>query len=220
MVPSPLYFITDRQASGQRSVPDLVKAAIEGGLKLLQYREKELPKRETFLVARDLRELTRLAEVTLIINDDLDLTMAVEADGVHLGQEDLPLPVARKILGHRKIIGISVRDIAAAQRAVQEGADYIAVGPIFRSSTKLVRSPMGCSIIREIRKVTRLPLFGIGGIDPTNACEVIQAGADGVGVIASLHQALDVTKATRQFLKLLAGCKKKQDWHLCSEKKS
>ncbi len=220
MMLSPLYFITDRQASGKRSVPDLVRDAIEGGLKLLQYREKALPKRETYLVAQALRELTRSAKATLIINDDLDLVMAVEADGVHLGQEDLPLPVAREILGHHKIIGISVRDISAAQRAFHEGADYLAVGPIFGSSTKLVCPPMGCGIIREIRKVTHLPLFGIGGIDSTNACEVMQAGADGVAVISSLHQASDVTKATRQFLNLLEECKKMQDRHPSSEKKS
>lgn len=207
MTLSPLYLITDRQASGRRSIPDLVKAAMEGGLKLLQYREKELPKRETFHVAQVLRELTQSAGATLIINDDLDLAMAVEADGVHLGQEDLPLPVARKILGPGKILGISVRDVTAAQRAVQEGADYIAVGPIFRSSTKQVRSPMGCGIVREIRNIVRLPLFGIGGIDPSNACEVIQAGADGVAVIASLHQAPDVTRATRELLNLLEECK-------------
>jgi thiamine-phosphate diphosphorylase len=220
MILSPLYFITDRRASGKRSVPDLVKAVIEGGLKLLQYREKVLPKRETYLVAQALRELTRSAKATLIINDDLDLAMAVEADGVHLGQEDLPLSIARKILGHRMMIGISVRDIPAARRAVREGADYLAVGPIFASSTKLVCPPLGCGIIREIRKVTRLPLFGIGGIDPTNACEVMQAGADGVAVISSLHQASDVTEATRQFLNLLEECKKMQDRHPSSEKKS
>lgn len=217
---SPLYLITDRQASGKRPIPDLVKAAIEGGLKLLQYREKDLPKQETFLIAQVLRELTRSAKVTLIINDDLDLAMAVKADGVHLGQEDLPLPVARKILGDRKIIGISVRDISAAQRAAQQGADYLAVGPIFRSSTKLVRSPMGCSMIREIRKVTYLPLFGVGGIDLVNAREVMEAGADGVAVISSLHQASDVTEATRKFLNLLTECKKMQDRHPYSEKKS
>jgi thiamine-phosphate pyrophosphorylase len=220
MMLSPLYFITDRQAGGKRSVPDLVKAALEGGLKLLQYREKTLSKREAFHVAQALRELTRSARAVFIINDDLDLAMAVEADGVHLGQEDLPLPVAREILGDRKIIGISVRDISAAQRAVHEGANYLAVGPLFESSTKQVCPPMGCRVIREIRKVTPLPLFGIGGIDPTNACEVLQAGADGVAVISSLHRASDITKATRQFLNLLVEYKKMQDRHPCSEKNS
>jgi len=202
-----LYLVTDRRACGGRTLPDLVKAAIDGGLKLLQYREKELPKQETFEVARVLRELTRSAGVTFIINDSLDLALAVEPEGVHLGQEDLPLPLARKILGHRKIIGISVRDTLAAQQAVREGADYISVGPIFSSQTKQVFSPMGCGIIREIRKVSDLPLFGIGGIDPMNACEVIRAGADGVAVISSLHQSKDVTEATRAFVGLLRECK-------------
>ena len=202
-----LYLITDRRACSGRTVPDLVKAAIDGGLKLLQYREKELPKQETFEVARVLRELTRSAGVTFIINDNVDLAMAVEAEGVHLGQEDLPLPVARKILGLRKIIGISARDILAARQADREGADYISVGPIFSSRTKQVIPPMGCRIIGEIRKVTRLPLFGIGGIDPMNACEVIRAGADGVAVISNLHQAEDVTGATREFVDLLKECK-------------
>jgi len=203
-----LYLIADRRVSGERSVPDLVKAAIEGGLQLVQYREKELPKQDTFRVAQVLRELTQASGVVFIINDDVDLALAVEADGVHLGQEDLPLPVARKILGNRKIIGISVRDTHAAKQAVEERADYLAVGPIFSSTTKQVCPPMGCGIIREIRKLTDLPLFGIGGIDSTNACRVIQAGADGVAVIASLHKVSDVTRATREFLEILKRCKK------------
>jgi thiamine-phosphate pyrophosphorylase len=198
-----LYLIADRRASGERSIPDLVKAAIEGGLRLVQYREKDLPKRDTFRVAQALRDLTRGAGVTLIINDDVDLALAVEADGVHLGQEDLPLPVARRILGSHKIIGISVRDIQSAKQAVEEGADYIAVGPIFRSATKQVHPPLGCGIIREIRKATDLPLFGIGGIDPGNAREVILAGADGIAVCASLHKVTDVTRATRELLEIL-----------------
>jgi thiamine-phosphate pyrophosphorylase len=208
MISHPLYLITDRQAGGVRSIPDVVKAAIAGGIKLLQYREKDLSKRESFQVAQTLRELTREAQVTFLINDDMDLALAVEAEGVHLGQEDLPLLAARKILGSRKIIGISVRDIAAAQRAVREGADYLSVGPVFQSATKMVRSPMGCGIIRQVRQVTGLPLYGIGGIRPDNACEVIEAGADGVAVVHSLHQASDITKATREFLSVLNKCKK------------
>jgi len=205
---SGLYLITDRRACGDRSIQDVVQAAIDGGLKVLQYREKELPKRETYKVARILRELTSKTGVIFVINDDLDLVLAVEADGVHLGQEDLPLPVAREILGDQRIIGISARNVGAAKRAIQEGANYIAVGPIFMSRVKQVTSPLGCKIIREIRKLTDLPLFGIGGIGLTNVGEVVQAGADGVTVISALHEARDVTKTTREFLDLLRNCKK------------
>lgn len=208
MIRTELYLITDREASGERSVPELVQAAIAGGLKLVQYREKKLAKRETLSVAQVLRTLTQTAGVTLIINDDLDLAMAVGADGVHLGQEDLPVPVARKVLGADRIIGVSVRDTEAARRAIQEGADYLAVGPIYKSSTKLVRPPLGVEIIQQVRNITDLPLFGIGGIDPSNACAVVRAGADGIAAISSLHRASDVTTATREFLKLLKKCKK------------
>lgn len=203
---SGLYLITDRKACGDRPVAEFAQAAVDGGLKLLQYREKELSRRESYETATTLRELTRSFGVTLIINDDVDLALAVGADGVHLGQEDLPLSVARRILGPDKIIGISARDIQAARRAVEEGADYIAVGPIFRSKTKQVRPPLGCDIIREIHKAVHLPIFGIGGIDFNNACEVIRAGADGVAVIAALHEVKDVTRATREFLALLDSC--------------
>jgi thiamine-phosphate pyrophosphorylase len=204
---SGLYLITDRRACGGRSVLDLAKSAIEGGLKLLQYREKGLSRSEGFQVASALRELTQSAGVTLLINDDIDLCLAVEADGVHLGREDFPLPVARKILGHQKIIGISTRDPQAAKQADREGADYIAVGPIFSSKTKQVRPPLGCEILREIRRMTALPMFGIGGIDLTNACDVIRAGADGVAVISVLHEAHDVKSATRVMIDLLLKCK-------------
>jgi thiamine-phosphate pyrophosphorylase len=215
-----LYLITDRQASGGRSIPDLVRAAIAGGLRLVQYREKELPKRDTFQEAQVLRELTQASGVTFIINDDVDLAMAVEADGVHLGQEDLPLPVTRGILGDQKIIGISVQNIHSAKQAAAAGADYIAVGPIFSSTTKQARPPLGCGAIREIRTAIHLPLFGIGGINPSNACQVIVAGADGVAVIAALHQVPDVTRATREFLEVLRQCKKNETEEFIGRKKS
>lgn len=205
---SGLYLITDRRACGHLPLRQAVQAALSGGVRLIQYREKTLSKREAFLEAQDLRGLARQAGATFIVNDDADLAMAVEADGLHLGQDDLPLPVARKILGRRMIIGISARDIQAVSQAGREGADYVAVGPIFASPTKQVRPPLGPSVLREFRHAVRCPLFGIGGITPENACQVMEAGANGVAVVSAILGAPDVTAAVRNFIERLAKCGK------------
>ena len=203
---SGLYLITDRLSCGHRSVPAVVGSALEGGIQLVQYREKEQSSSETYVVARALHDLTRSAGAGLIINDDVDLVLALGADGLHLGQEDLPLPVARRILGEHKIIGVSVRDLQTAVRAEQEGADYIAVGPVFSSPTKQVVPPLGCEVIRQIRKQVHCPLFGIGGIQPDNSCQVIQSGADGVAVISALHRADDIRGAAQEWIQRLSQC--------------
>lgn len=203
-----LYLVADRAASAERSIIDVVRAAIRGGLRMLQYRDKSASRREAFAVASQLREIARPARVIFLINDDVDLALAVESDGVHLGQEDLPLPEARKILGPTRLIGVSAREIPAIRQAAEQGADYIAIGPIFRSRVKQAVPPLGCRMIREARQLTDRPLFGIGGIDSSNACEVIRAGADGVAVISALHDQDDIEAATRKFLKVLSECKK------------
>ncbi len=203
-----LYLITDRGACADRPIADVVQQALAGGLKLLQYREKSLSRRDAYAEATVLREMTRASGAVFIINDDIDLALAVEADGVHLGQEDMPLEVARRILGSDRVIGISARDRSAVRAALDGGADYIAIGPIYASKTKQVVAPLGFDLVRAARAMTERPIFGIGGIDHSNAAEVIRAGADGVAVISAVHDRPDVAAATRDFIRSLQALRK------------
>jgi thiamine-phosphate pyrophosphorylase len=200
----PLYLITDRLACGGRPLVDVVHAATAAGVRWVQYREKSLTRRARYEEALRLRRLTREAGAALIINDELDLAVAVEADGLHLGQEDLPLPVARQWLGTGRLIGVSTHTMEEARRASDEGADYIAVGPIFATTTKAVRAPVGCNAIHRVRAMTGIPLIAIGGITPENIGETLRAGAVGAAVISALCGAADVSAVVAAFNRSIA----------------
>ena len=200
----PLYLIADRQACGDRSLLDVVRVAMASGVRWVQYREKLLTRRDRYQEAIRLRRLTREFGAVFIINDELDLAVAVEADGLHLGQEDLPLPVSRRWLGKGRLIGVSTHTVEEARRASVEGADYIAVGPIFATRTKETRPPIGCEAIRRVRAVTGIPLVAIGGITPVNIGETIRAGAAGAAVISALCGAADVSAAVAAFHRSIA----------------
>jgi len=202
--PAGLYLIADRQACGDRSLADVVRAATASGVRWVQYREKSLTRRDRYQEALRLRLLTREVGAVLIVNDELDLAVAVDADGLHLGQEDLPLPVARRWLGAGRVIGVSTHTMEEARRASEEGADYIAVGPIFATRTKAIRPPIGCDAIRRVRAVTGIPLVAIGGITPDNIGETIRAGAAGAAVISALCGATDVSAAVAAFHRSIA----------------
>lgn len=202
--PVGLYLIADRQACGGRPLLDVVRAATASGVRWVQYREKSLTRRDRYQEALRLRLLTRDVGAALIVNDELDLAVAVEADGLHLGQEDLPLPVARRWLGAGRLIGVSTHTIEEARRASAEGADYIAVGPIFATRTKATRTPVGCDAIRRARAVTGIPLVAIGGITPDNIGETIRAGAAGAAVLSALCGAIDVSAAVAAFHRSIA----------------
>jgi thiamine-phosphate pyrophosphorylase len=154
-----------------------------------------------------LREITRKYNAVLIINDDVDIALSVDADGVHLGQDDFPAHIARKILGEDKIIGLSTHSLKQAEEAQGSGADYIAIGPIFRSTTKDVREPLGAEIIKEIRKISRVPVIAIGGINEENIADVIKAGADGAAVISAIISREDITGAVKGFIKKVGDIK-------------
>ena len=203
-LPSGLYLIADRQACGTRSLDDVVRAALAAGVRWVQYREKSSTRRARYEEALRLRQQTREAGAALIINDELDLAVAVEADGLHLGQEDLPLPVARRWLGAGRLIGVSTHTGEEARRAIEEGADYIAVGPIFATTTKPARPPVGPEAIRRVRALTGIPLVAIGGITPDNIGQVIRAGAAGAAVISALCGAADVRAAVTAFQRSIA----------------
>lgn len=185
-----LYLVTDRRLSLGRSTVEVVAAAVSGGVTCVQLREKHCSTREFLEEARRVRELLVGTGVPLIINDRLDVALAVAADGVHLGQNDLPVADARRLVGERLVIGISAESVADAIRAEAEGADYIGVSPVFTTPTKMdTAPPLGLEGLREIRRAVSLPLVAIGSIRHDNAAEVLRAGADGLAVVSAIVSA-------------------------------
>jgi thiamine-phosphate pyrophosphorylase len=187
-----LYVILDRQFLAGRDELDIAGQIIEGGARVIQFRDKQSKKGELLLVAQKLRELCSQAGVLFIINDYLDLAMAVDADGLHIGQEDLPLPVVRRQLPIDKIVGCSVTTVSQATKAQNEGADYIAVGSIFPTTTKKEVTVVGVDILKELKQIVSTPLVAIGGINQSNVGEVVVAGADAVAVISAVLGEKDV----------------------------
>jgi len=196
---APLYLIADRTACRGRPLLEVVETAIAAGVRWIQYREKALTRRARYEEARRLRELTRRAGAVLVINDELDLAVAVEADGLHLGQDDLPLAVARPHIGAGRFIGVSTHTLQEAEAAAEGGADYLAVGPIFATAAKPARAPVGCDAIRRVRAITPLPIVAIGGITHENVAEVIRAGANSAAMISALCGADDLPGMVDKF---------------------
>ena len=187
-----LYLVTDRALARGRDLADVVRAAVAGGVTCVQVREKDCSNREFLDVARRVQAVLRGTGVPLLINDRLDIALAVGAEGVHLGQQDLTLADARRLGPAAWIIGISAESVEDARRADAEGADYIGVSPVFATPTKTdTATPLGLEGLRQIRAVTRLPLVAIGGINLGNAREVIRAGADGLAVVSAIVSADD-----------------------------
>lgn len=180
-----LYLVTDREISG---LPhrEIARRAIDAGVRVIQMREKALPKRDIYREAVLLRELTSRHGVTFIINDYVDIALMVDADGVHLGQEDMPVREARQVLGRKKIIGVSTHTLKEALKAQEEGADYIGFGPIFGTTTKDAGRPKGLRALRRVREHTVMPIVAIGGITPDNARDVLSSGADAIAVISAI----------------------------------
>jgi len=197
---SGLYVILDRQFLAGRDELGMAGQVIEGGARVIQLRDKQSKKRELLLVAQKLRELCSQAGVLFIINDYLDLAMAVDADGLHIGQEDLPLPVVRKELPIDKIVGCSVTTTIQATKAQNEGADYIAVGSIFPTKTKKEATVVGVDILKELKRIVSTPLVAIGGINQNNVGEVVSAGADAVAVISAVLGEKDVRRAVQKLV--------------------
>ncbi len=205
MIDYSLYLVTDRTLSKGRSNRQIVEAAVAGGVTCVQLREKHCGTREFIQEALALQPLLRDHHIPLIINDRLDVALAVEADGVHLGQSDMPIGMARNIGGRTLIIGISAESTYDALRAEREGADYIGISPVFATPTKTdTAAPLGLEGVTKIRELVDIPLVGIGGINQHNAASVIAAGADGVAVVSAIVSATDPTEATRT-LKTLVG---------------
>jgi thiamine-phosphate diphosphorylase len=185
-----LHLVTDRSLSRGRSLVEVVAEAVAGGVTCVQLREKCCSTREFLQEALALKELLQSWRVPLIINDRVDIALAVAADGVHLGQTDMPISHARRLLGQNCLIGISAESVADAIEAEQQGADYIGISPVFSTPTKTDTAPaLGLEGVRRIRELVRIPLVGIGGINQTNARQVLAAGADGVAVVSAIMAA-------------------------------
>jgi thiamine-phosphate pyrophosphorylase len=202
-LPSPLYAILDTSFSKGRSPITILREFLAGGVRLVQLRAKELSSGEFFTLAKEARQLTREAGATFIVNDRSDIAFACNADGVHLGQDDLPLAAARKLIGPQKMIGISTHDLDQARSAELNGADYIGFGPIFGSTTKDTGySARGLEMLREIRAAVKLPIVAIGGITENNVAEVWKSGADAAAIISDLMGAEDVEEKVKRTLVL------------------
>ncbi len=200
------YFVTDKKLS-KKGITSDVKQALRAGVKCVQYRSKYIDIERTYAEALKLRRICK--DITFLINDRLDLALRVKADGVHLGQDDLPIAMARRLLGENKIIGLTVHSIKEAREAKKSGADYIAVSPIYPTKTKRdAGKPKGTALIKKIKKTAKLPVVAIGGINLSNAREVIRAGADGLCAISCVVTKPDVKKEIEKFQQLFksAAC--------------
>lgn len=191
-----LYLVTERRILGDTSLKEAVEKAIIGGVTIVQVREKDVSTREFYQVALEVKKVTDYYRVPLLINDRIDIAQAIDADGVHLGQKDMPLTVARNILGRNKIIGISAGSVIEAREAEEKGADYIGVSGVFPTNSKKdVKITIGLEGLQEISAHIKIPKVAIGGINVTNTKDVIRSGADGIAVISAILGEKDIRGA-------------------------
>ncbi|MCX5821906.1 MAG: thiamine phosphate synthase [Deltaproteobacteria bacterium] len=200
-----LYLVTDRRWLGERTLWDGVEEAIRGGATLVQLREKKISSKEYLELAQRVKEVTDRHDIPLIINDRIDIAMAIDADGVHLGPEDLPVPIARKLLGDGKIIGSSAASVDEALLFQAQGADYLGVGAVFPTATKRGTEKVGLEDLRGIKSAVHIPVVAIGGINAENAKPVMETGVDGVAVVSAIMDQTDIREAARQLLSVLKG---------------
>lgn len=195
-----LYPTTCQQLSRGRSDLEVLDALIEGGARVVQLREKDISDREFFELARIFRRRTAQAGMTFIVNDRLDICRAVEADGIHLGQDDFPPREARRLLGPQTVIGVSTHSLEQALQAVEEGADYINVGPIFATQTKQHSGPpLGLDLFRQVSRLVKIPITVMGGINLDNLNEVLEAGARRIAVVSAVTSVENIAETVRQF---------------------
>lgn len=203
-----LYLVTDSGLSRGRSHEEIVTCAIRGGVSVVQLREKDCCTRDMIEMGRRILTVCRAHKVPLIINDRLDVALAVDADGIHVGQEDMPVPIARKLLGPKKILGVTAHTVEETLKAIEEGADYIGAGPIFVTATKAdAGQPIGLEGLKKIAAACSVPIVAISGINVANAEAVIRAGAAGVAVVSAIVSAEDVEEAAKKLTLIIRSCK-------------
>ena len=199
-----LYAIIDPARAGGRSPAAVARELLSAGVRLVQYRDKQASSRQLYQSCAELKALLQGSGCGLVVNDRADVARAVEAEGVHLGQDDLPIEMARRVLGPDKWIGLSTHSVDQVVEADRSAADYIAFGPIFPTAGKENPDPVvGLQGLRQARRATGKPLVAIGGITLQNAPEVLAAGADSLAVISDLLSAPDIRERAREFLSVL-----------------
>jgi thiamine-phosphate pyrophosphorylase len=200
---SRLYAIIDKQVLGKSSLNHAAAIISKGGVQIIQLRDKSSEKKAVFEEALSLKKLLAKSKTIFIVNDHADIAKAVNSDGVHLGQDDLPVKAVRKFLGQDKIIGLSCHNIKQAVQAQDRGVDYIAIGPIFSTSTKPTAKAVGLDLIRQCQKMIKVPFFAIGGINENNIESILSCGGARIAVCQAICLAGDIQAAAGKFYKLL-----------------
>ena len=204
-----LYLVTDRQLMNCDSLTEAVEQAILGGCTMIQLREKELPSLEFYNQAVAVKQVTERYHIPLIINDRIDIAMAVQATGVHIGQHDLPAAAVRKVIGENMLLGVSASSIAEAIQAQQDGADYLGVGAMFPTGTKTDADSVSMEELQKIRTAVSLPIVVIGGINKGNAGRFKPMGIDGLAVVSAIIAQSDIKAAAAELKDLFCGKEKK-----------
>ena len=203
-----LYLITDRNGTRGRGLIPIVEEALKGGVKAVQLREKDLSSRDLYATAYDLRKLTARYGARLVINDRVDIALAVDADGVHLGSASIPVHRARGIFGRKKFIGVSCHNTVSAISAQDQEADFITFGPVFPTPSKAAYGdPVGVEKLSTIAEMLTIPVFALGGVNRKNAARVMEAGAHGIALISAVMAADDPREETRSLLSILPALK-------------
>lgn len=206
-----LYLVTDRTLCGDRLLEDLVRQALEGGAVYVQLREKYVSTRVFVEEAQKIKALTAQYRVPLIINDRLDVALAVKAEGVHIGQDDMPYAIARRLMGLRAIIGLSVENWDDVVKAQELDVDYLGVSPIFETPTKTdTKGSWGLEGLTRIKSYSRHPLVAIGGLNASNAEDTLKAGADCIAVVSAICAAPDPLRASRELHDIIDAALKKR----------
>lgn len=201
-----LYLVTDRGLAGDRHIEDIVRQAVEGGVTMVQLREKDIATRDFIALAFKLKETLKAYGVPLIINDRVDVALASDADGVHIGQSDMPYAMARKLLGPSKIIGLSVENFNQIEEANSLDVDYIGVSPVFATPTKTdTAAPFGLEGLRKAVRMSVHPTVAIGGMNERTAADVMACGTDGIAVVSAIVCAPDPKESSKNLLQIIEG---------------
>ena len=200
----PLYLVTNRHRTNNRPLLHVLQEALQAGVRLIQLREKDLDTRSLLTLATEVLTLTRSYNASLLINDRVDVAQAIGAEGVHLRANSLPIPVTRRILGPKALIGASAHTSQEVMAAEAQGADFIVLGPIYDTPSKRdFGPPLGIQVMGEVQRTCHTPLYAIGGLTPERAAGVREAGGYGVAVISSILESTSISNSTRQFLTAL-----------------
>ena len=200
-----LYLVTDRSVMSAKSLEQAVEQAIQGGCTVVQLREKYASSREFFETAQRVKQITDSYHIPLIINDRTDICLAVNAAGIHIGQQDLPAKIVRSMVGPDKIIGVSAATLSEAIQAEQDGADYLGVGPMFATSTKTNTRPVTIEQLTQIKQAVQIPVVAIGGIQSSNAATLTKTGIDGIAVVSAILAQENITHAAEQLKTCFTG---------------